>query len=77
MKRALLFLGVSLALALGCHHDVRTHRVTEERTTTQPQSDRTVILNNEPRGSDETTIIHEPSHSQTYHQRRTDTYEDN
>jgi hypothetical protein len=74
MKKALLFLGVPFALALGCHHDVRTHRVIEERTTTQPQSDRTVILN-EPR-SDETTIIHQPSHSQTYHQRSTETYED-
>ena len=62
MKRAMLLLGVTLALALGCHHDV-TRRVTEERTTTQPRS------------SEETTIIHEPSHSQTYHERRTDTYE--
>ncbi len=76
MKKALLFLGASLALALGCHHDVKTSRVIEERTTTQPRTDRTVILN-EPGGSEETTIIHEPSHSQTYHERKTETYEHN
>lgn len=82
MKKALLILGVPLALALGCSHEVKTtRRVTEERTTMQPKpqaSERTVIVT-EPQSSAQTMVIEKPKppDSTTTYQRRTEVYEDN